>query len=305
VAIALWIGVDEYLRWNLFGNGGFASPPPFGQAIQTFFEQWGIWAGLGAPVVLMLLLAFRDRLGGRAGADRDTDLWLWFLSAVVSLSVGWRFYGHYFLQLAPVSSLLVTGAVVRRAHRVRTAVLASTGAIAVGCAIAGFAATPADIVRPERTDDVARAVQAHAAPSDRVLIWGLAPEVYWAANREPATRFVTTLSFLAGVQPSRDDARAYPESANEENWADFRHDFDAHPPRLVLDTAPAHLKHAQLAPMRRFPSLRTRVEADYCFLLEVRGMDLYERRPANHTSDTAAAARPSGRHAPLAAACSP
>jgi hypothetical protein len=224
---------------------------------------------------------------------------------VLSAAVGWRFYGHYFLQLSPVSSLLVTGAVVRRADRVRTAVLVSTGAIAVGCAVAGFAATPADVIRPDVTADIARAVRAHSASSDRLFIWGLAPEVYWAADRKPATRFVTTLSFLAGVQPSRDDARSYPEHANQENWADFRHDFDARPPRLVLDTAPANLKLGGLAPMRRFPSLRKRVEAHYCFLLAVRGMDLYERRP-NHAGSSATADPPSsGRHTPLAAPCSP
>ncbi|MGH7293273.1 MAG: hypothetical protein ACREJT_18785, partial [Myxococcota bacterium] len=204
-----------------------------------------------------------------------------------------------FLQLAPVSSLLVAGAVARRADRVRTMVLASTGAIAVGCAIAAFIADPADVIRPAVTADVAQAVREHSAPSDAVFIWGLAPEVYWSAERDPATRFVTTLSFLAGVQPTRDDARAFPERANKENWADFRHDFDAHPPRLVLDTAPADLKQAGLAPLQRYPSLRTRIEADYCFLLEVRGMHLYERRAGGARPNAGSA----GPGAPLTAAC--
>ncbi len=303
LATALLIGFDEYLRWNVFGNGGFAEPPPIGQAVQTFFEQWGIWAGFGAPVVLMLVLAWRDRRRGLAGPDRDGDLWLWFLSAVLGVSVGWRFYGHYFLQLAPVSALLVTGAVARRTERVRTLVLASTGAIAVGCALAAFIADPADIIRPAVTDDVTRAVRAHSDPSDRLFIWGLAPEVYWRADRQPATRFVTTLSFLAGVQPTRDDARAFPERANKENWADFRADFDAHPPRLVLDTSPADLKDAGLAPMRRYPSLRARVENDYCFLLEVRGMHLYERRPGKAAAAVGSTDGPRKPGAPLTAAC--
>ena len=304
LAAAVLIGFDDYLRWNVFGNGGFAEPPPIGQAVQTFFEQWGIWAGLGAPVVLMLAVAWRDRRRGlaepdRTGHDPDGDLWLWFLSAVLSVAVGWRFYGHYFLQLAPVSALLVTGAVARRSERVRTLVLASTGAIAFGCAIAAFIADPADIIRPAVTEDVAEAVRAHSRPSDRLFIWGLAPEVYWSADRQPATRFVTTLSFLAGVQPTRDDAHAFPEHANEENWSDFRADFDAHPPRLLLDTSPADLKDAGRAPMRRYPSLRARVEEDYCFLLEVRGMHLYERREGEASPATGS----NGPGGPLTAAC--
>lgn len=303
LAAALLIGFDDYLRWNVFGNGGFAAAPPIGQAAQTFFEQWGIWAGLSAPVVLMLVLAWRDRRRGWTGPDRDGDLWLWFLSAVLSVSVGWRFYGHYFLQLAPVSALLVTGAVARRSDRIRTLVLASTGAIAVGCAIAAFIADPADIIRPAVTEDLVRAVRAHSSPSDRVFIWGLAPEVYWSADRQPATRFVTTLSFLAGVQPTRDDAHAFPERANDENWADFRADFDAHPPQLVLDTSPADLKEAGLAPIQRYPSLRTRIEADYCFLLEVRGMHLYERRPGIGDDRGLPIDPPPRSRAPLTAPC--
>ncbi len=302
VLIAAWIGFGEYLRWNVLGNGGFAAPPPLGQAVQTFFEQWGIWAGLGAPVVVMLLVAWRDRRRGQAGSDRDTDLWLWFLSGVISLSVGWRFYGHYFLQLAPVSSLLVAGAVARRTDRVRTLVLATTGTIAVGCAIAGFLAEPADIIRPQATAQISHAVRANSDPSDRLFIWGLAPEVYWASDRTPATRFVTTASFLAGIQPNRSDARAFPERANAENWADFRHDFDAHPPRLILDTAPTNLKHAGLAPMGRYPSLRERVQRDYCFLGEVRGIHVYERRA--DTDGAAAALSPTASgFVPLAQPC--
>jgi hypothetical protein len=124
--------------------------------------------------------------------------------------------------------------------------------------------------------------------------------VYWEADRLPATRFVTTMSFLAGVQPSRDDARARPERVNRENWDDFVEDFDAHTPQLVLDTAPADLKGAGLAPMRGYPSLATRIEADYCFLLEVRGMHLYERLADGERS---VGRRPDRLGAPIAPAC--
>jgi hypothetical protein len=301
VVTALLVGVGEYLRWNVFGNGDFASPPPIGEGVQVFFEQWGIWVGLNAPIVLLLVVAWRDHRRDRAEPDRRTDLWLWLLAGVISLSVGLRFYGHYFLQLGPAAALLIAGALARRGEWLRILVLAATGAIAAGCAIAGFVADPADVIRPGIYQEAARAVRTHSEPDDRLLVWGLAPEVYWEAHRLPATRFVTTMSFLAGVQPSRDEARAQPERANQENWADFVDDFDAHPPRLVLDTSPADLKDAALAPMRRYPSLATRIEADYCFLREVRGMHLYERRP---DGERPAGGHPDGRRAPIAPACS-
>lgn len=303
---ALLVGVGEYLRWNLFDNSGFAAPPPFGEAIQLLFEQVGVWVGLNAPLVLLLAFAWRDRRAARNDAERSPtdesgDLWLWLVAAVVGVAVGWRFYGHYFLQLVPPASLLAAGVLARRAERYRIGALVATGVIATGCAIGAFVADPADIVRPGLTKEVARAVRANSGPSDRLLIWGLAPEVYWEADRLPATRFVTTLSFLAGIQPSRDEPRAQPEREHRENWDDFVDDFDAHPPQLVLDTAPAALKDAELAPIRRYPSLATRIEADYCFLLEVRGMSLYERREDHQARYLEGL--PEGPRTPLATPC--
>jgi len=301
VLAALLVGVGEYLRWNVFGNGDFASPPPFGEAIQVFFEQWGLWVGLSAPLVLLVLVAWRDRRQGRAGSERDTDLWLWLLAGVISLTVGWRFYGHYFLQLAPAVALLIAGVLARRTAAWRVAALVATGAIAAGCGIAAFVADPADIIRPEITRDAARAVRDRSGPDDRLLVWGLAPELYWEADRLPATRFVTTLSFLADIQPSRDDARARPERANRDSWDDFVADFDTHPPRIVVDTAPAALKDSELAPMRRYPSLARRIVSDYCFVRAVRGMHLYQRGAGD---GPAADAGPRGTATPIAPPCS-
>jgi hypothetical protein len=305
VLTALLVGVGEYLRWNLLGNSGFASPPPLGEAVQLLLEQGGLWIGLNAPLVLLLVLGWRARrstAGADGGSARGvTDLWLWLAGGVLAVAVGWRFYGHYFLQLVPPASLLAAGYLASRAHRVRLGALVATGAIALGCGVAAFLADPADIVEPSVTEDAARAIRARSDPDDRVLVWGLAPEIYWESDRLPATRFVTTLSFLAGVQPSRDHPSAEPEAANRESWRDFVADFDAHPPRLVLDTAPAALKDAELAPISDYPRLLARVSGQYCFLREVRGMHLYRRTsgPARQAEAGSAAAKDD----PLAAPC--
>lgn len=302
VLAAVLIGPGEYTRWNVLGTGGFAAPPPFGEAVQLLGEQVGLWIGLNAPLVLLLALAWRDRRH-RSGApptesSGDNDLWIWLVGGIVAVALGWRFYGHYFLQLVPPVSLLAAGALARRSTRVRIGALLATGATATGCALGALFAHPADIIRPELTDGAARAIRAHSGADDRVLVWGLAPELYWEADRLPATRFVTTLSFLAGVQPSRDEPRAEPARANRKNWDDFLADFDAHQPRLVLDTAPAALKDAELAPMSKYSSLAIRIVGDYCFVREVRGMHLYERHTRPDADAVGYLARPDTPIAP-------
>ena len=54
------------------------------------------------PIVWTIPTAWRPR----AVRGQDTDLWLWLLSAALSVAVGLRFFGHYYLQLLPPLCLL-------------------------------------------------------------------------------------------------------------------------------------------------------------------------------------------------------
>jgi hypothetical protein len=149
---------------------------------------------------------------------------------------------------------------------------------------------------------VADAVRDRSGPDDRLLIWGSAPEIYWASNRRPATRFITTLSFLAGLQPGRSSDHAQPRRANARNWADFLEDFDAHPPQVVVDTAPSGFKLADRAPIARYPVLASRLAADYCFSATVKGEWVYERRAGVSPKASSTAPR-SDRARPVAPRC--
>src|SRR5207249_950309 len=72
------------------------------------------FAVVNAPIVWALPRAWRER---RTAGSGDTDLWLWLLSAVVSVAVGLRFFGHYYLQLLPPLVLITTGVLARSSGR--------------------------------------------------------------------------------------------------------------------------------------------------------------------------------------------
>ena len=44
---------------------------------------------------------------------------------------------------------------------------------------------------------VSKYIAANTTRNDRVLVWGSVPEIYWASNRRPATRYITS-SMIAG-----------------------------------------------------------------------------------------------------------
>ena len=92
---------------------------------------------------------------------------------------------------------------------------------------------------------VSQYLAAHTNPNDRVLVWGSVPEIYWASNRRPATRYLTTTGFLADVNPGRPGTDADPKDVDPIVLQYFYEDLAAHPPRYVIDTSPARIRGAQ------------------------------------------------------------
>ena len=136
------------------------------------------------PIVWTIPTAWRRRVRGQ-----DTDLWLWLLSAAMSVAVGLRFFGHYYLQLLPPLCLISAGALVQRSERVARGTVAFALTAAAGFTIVGFVARPwGDEPKYER---VSQYLERHLGKSDRVFVWGHEPEIYWASGALPGTRFLS------------------------------------------------------------------------------------------------------------------
>ena len=126
--VAILVGPGELFFWTLLGNGsyfglGSASAYVLGLfAVMTF-----AFVACNLPIVWSLPRAWRERklpsatrvdgaVPDKEFAGPDTDLWIWLLSAALSVAVGFRFFGHYYLQLLPPLCLLTSGAVIGRSH---------------------------------------------------------------------------------------------------------------------------------------------------------------------------------------------
>ena len=96
--VALLVGPGDLVFWAVAGNGSY-----FGLGSATRVRRRAV---RGDDVrVRRVQPADRvdgpDRVAGAVSAGQDTDLWLWLLSAALSVAVGFRFFGHYYLQLLP------------------------------------------------------------------------------------------------------------------------------------------------------------------------------------------------------------
>jgi hypothetical protein len=275
VAAAL-LGAGQLFYWTVLGNGSYVSVETASAYVlgQFLLMTFG-WIGCNLPIVWRLPAAWRERRTPSNDGRTDLDLWIWLATAVISVMVGLRFFGHYYLQIIPPLCLLTAGALARGSRRVAIGTIAFAAAFAIAFSAAGYFMRP---FGPEpEYETVSRYVATHTEAGDRVLVWGSVPEIYWASGRRPASRLITTNTFLAGNHPGRPPEDAAPEESDPQQWAWFFEDLAAHPPRFIVDTAPARIRGAEWTPIDRFPRLYEMLQEQYHFVRTIDDIDIYER----------------------------
>ncbi len=263
---AAGFGAHEFLHWVFTGNEGYLDVAGvFWYSMWLGFFETAIFVVANLAVVVFAGSAWRRR---RA----DADLWLWAVAGCIGVASGFRFFGHYYLQLLPPLCLLAAESLVHVSRRlVKAAAAASLGAVAF------FAVAPL-IGASSKTDDIAHALadyaRAHTRPDQRILVWGHLPEVYWWADRPPATRFATT-GFLDGQSGGRPTDRVGTRYGAPGAWADFDADLAAHPPVLIFELSPADVRNAKYTPPSRFPEFGSYLAGKYRKIATVQGVDVY------------------------------
>ena len=274
--VALAMGPLQVIYWTVLGNGSYVSVETASTyVLSTLLLMSLAWAACNLPIVWRLPVAWRDRAKVARDGGNDIDLWLWLASATLSVMVGLRFFGHYYLQLVPPLCLLTAGALARGSRRIATWTVAAAAVFAIAFSAAGYFMQP--FSDSARYAAACRYVVKHTTRSDRILVWGNLPELYWCSGRLPATRFPATGSLLAGTHPGRPVEDAAPEETSTVVWDWFFEDLDAHAPRYIIDTAPAAIRGAQYTPISRFPTLQRLVDRHYHYVRSIADMAIYER----------------------------
>jgi len=268
--VALVVGPGQLLFWAVLGNGSYLSVRSASALVAgLFFVMTLAFVALNLPIVWTLPRAWRERR-----AHDDTDLWLWLLSAAISVTVGLRFFGHYYLQLLPPLCLLTAGALATATRRTVTRTVALAAFVAVAFSAIGFFVRPFDDKAEYRS--VARYIDENSGEKDRILVWGHVPEIYWASGTRPATRFPTT-GFITGAAGGRHADDVSEDNATPGAWDLFFEDFVAHPPRYIVDTSSASIRGSQFYPISRFPRMAETVFREYQYVEFIDGITIYQR----------------------------
>jgi len=285
------------LTVGLFAAGG---------ALPGFLE-WVIQRNLfqissGSPFALRdVLTSMALALGGasfawwlalrqvrRRGDGFQFALTILLVLTVLPVSIGRRFYEHYFLQFVPPLALLGAPQLVwlvihfRALSRLRRAAVLVL-AFAAPVIFLAFTWTRGFVGGYPGQEPRARAIagwlRAHTAPSERMFVWGDYSALYCLADRLPGTRYMRTAPHVGDFDPMHVpadfDFRPY---RSERDVAATLADLERNRPEMVVDTAPADLHRWSLFPLARVPELQSFIAAHYQPVSRPAGAVIYRRR---------------------------
>jgi hypothetical protein len=112
-------------------------------------------------------------------------------------------------------------------------------------------------------------------------VWGYWPQLYFYAERPPATRFVyaqTLAGYVPGHPDSLDPAADTRHYVVQDHWRLWAEDMRRHPAELIVDTAPGAIHFWEKYPLADYPFLQEIVARRYRLEADVGGVLIYRLR---------------------------
>jgi hypothetical protein len=269
--VALLVPWDDFVYWSIESNGGFvldgAEPATIigrgAQSICLFaaFHLVAVW------------------FAGRSSWQRHSDLWLWVATGLVAVAAGYRFYGHYWMQVVPALALLAAEELRTRGGDVQRRAGWLVGATAVVAFVLAW--TPSTVRELPDATPLAEFVVAESSPGETVLVWGNFPEVYWEAERAPAGGFVS-MDFVTGRTGARESGPHTIADAPDRGYPHLLASLDAQAPAVIIDTQPSAFRSYGDYPISLFPELEQFITANYGDPMTVDGFTVYVIRSGTH-----------------------
>ena len=273
--VGLYAPFGAYWEWNFTNSPGFVlAAAGLGTSILRAFASSAAFIAFHITLTVCLWVALSTRNPLKAAGREDRDLWLWLLSGLAAVAAGFRFFGHYWLQVLPPLVVLTTPVVVSLVGRAQRRAV-------VGVAIPAVVAFALLFVpgsfhnRPDATG-LAEYVHDNTALNERVFIWGSFPEVLVKAERLPAGALVHT-DFVTGRSGGREDPEITLDLATPGALEIMMDDLTAHPPLLVLDTSTSSELGYSNYPMSLFPDVENFVTANYEHVTDIDGVSVWRR----------------------------
>lgn len=273
--VALYAPFGAYWEWNFTNSPGFVLATA-GIAISLLraLASSATFIGFHITMAVCLWIALRTRFPLKAAGRDDRDLWLWLLSGLAAVAAGFRFFGHYWLQVLPPLVVLTTPVVASLAGRAhRRAVI---GVVVPAVVAFALLFVPGSFRHRPDPSNIAAYVHINTVSDARVFIWGSFPEVLVDAERLPGGALVHA-DFVTGRSGGREDPKVTLELATPGALEILLNDLAAHPPLLVLDTSTSTDLGYSNYPLSLFPDVAAFVTDNYEHVTDIDGVAVWRR----------------------------
>jgi 4-amino-4-deoxy-L-arabinose transferase-like glycosyltransferase len=267
----------EFWDWVVRRNLGYTS----------LHEGWlGRFAEGALPSVAATLASWIVAVRASTAAIRrgpsgvEAGLIASLVATCAAVSVGGRFYNHYFLQFVPVLALLGAGEaarLVRKWPRMATA-LCLLPALGLGGFAIGRGMANSYPSQEPRAREVAAWLKQNTQSDERLFIWGHYSPIYLMAHRLPGTRYLTTSVHVGNFDPAHvPPGFDFSPYRSDADVALTLHDLEQNRVPIFVDTAGSGIHSWDRVPLTTVPALASYLAAHYRAVAEVAGARIYRR----------------------------
>ena len=273
----------DLLFWGILYNLNYVGQGLEGMEVVLRFLRRSLETIL--PAAIVWLLGFKTIF-----TKAHPLLVLWFVSSILAMLPGGRFFGHYFLQpLAPLAVLaaLAMPRLWEVANRRRRYLILASLVIPVALfTTLNFRRTQMLRIVGEIEPDyaaVGQRVGQLTTPDERIFVWMNSPQIYYYAKRTPATRF-TFCNYQSGQSPAtpteEDMGVDTLRHQSKESWDLLMQDLAEKRPTIFVDATHAHFDDFGKSPIEKFPRLTAWLSDHYVLQEEVKGVRLFRLKGA-------------------------
>jgi 4-amino-4-deoxy-L-arabinose transferase-like glycosyltransferase len=300
VAIYLRLGFfAELYEWNITTNLSYiATPPRLSEIVPTGVINTVAFVGANLWCFAMGAWLLRSRArtvdGGWLPVHRSLVLFhaIWLLATMLPVATGWRFYGHYYIQMYPPLCILAgigAGQLLEGWPRLSRGIKA---VFITALILPSLAFQVAALWRYRDQEfegalrlhkKLAEATRALSSDRDPIFVWGESSFPYYYASRRPATRYILCEYVLPFWETYFDGGAFDPANTkphHKYNYSLMLKDLAQRPPKVILDTSrsPWCRKWAPFTP-DHFPELQAVLDTDYALAREIDGVRIFVRKP--------------------------
>lgn len=213
----------------------------------------------------------------------DLFLILWFLFSFVLMSVGFKFFPHYFIQLLPPLAILAAlGWNVWWRPIAQNRRILNTAAIVIVLVIPAVIFFALHIKEVKGIDKkysvekaVGREISENSNPDDRIFVWGYNSDIYYYARRLPAARFVYC-SYLTGSIEGFESFNRFNEP-DPFVWNMLFEDLNKNRPAWIVDMSGSGIRNYSPYLLSGYPRLYSFVTRNYGPAKEIGNVSLLKR----------------------------